>query len=182
MLKAKNGLYKFILILNLLLIVAGIAGSVFTMINKDAGAWLQFTGLAAILGFVSAVYYVFMGYSKDAAKYYKEFVALFVIFELVRTVAIGAQYQAGLLAAFAAVAYGCGVALLFGKDLGKNCSFWLAGVAIICSIGSIVAAASMNAEMKFFELMMSGCQFALTFMLGTMTYAKYLDKEARGTK
>ena len=79
MLRTDKPIYKAILVLNLLFIIAGIILCANDIVSINASVSRIISRVVAIACLAFAGFYIISGYTKDAAKYYKMFGALFSI-------------------------------------------------------------------------------------------------------
>ena len=150
----------------------------------QAGPVVNVYGIVLILNFLSLLcgfIYIQKGYSKQAANYYKAFIAFTVAANIASLIA-GVMYQGFDLGTVTKIIK---IALLlvlaFGKDLGEKKTWTIFGIAVVADL----------AYDLFFKLTQEGVLpailLALTRLLcmGTIGLAirgKYEDKKERGTK
>ena len=179
MLKTKNSTYKAILILSLICIVAGLVLSALSITGNDSNLPQQIACLFNIAALIYAAYYILAGYSKDAAKYYKTYAAIFALAQIASLGAIGANSSSYLATVLGALTLATILVLLFSKDLGKKKSLSLCIallVLVALSFCSSLAAVGWSSAFMF-PIIVS---FVLACILTVMTVAKYVDKAARG--
>ena len=181
MLRTDKPIYKVILVLNLLFIVAGIGLSVVGITNPEADIFKIISRIEAIACLVFAAFYIISGYTKDAAKYYKVYGALLAV-----------KYLAGILSGstksgtpfgimMIALSLVITLVLLLSENLGKTKSFVLCGLLVIVRIVLLIYSVAENNIPTIFVLS-NIVNIDLACLYGIMTYAKYLDKTERGTK
>ena len=139
MLKTKNVLYKIALIVALLLIVVSVFLSLRSMLNPLADAWMILGAVLAIIGLLFAAYYIFSGYSKNEAAYYKAFAFLFAAAQLVSAIGCGVGSGAAFPITVGALAVGFTLVLALGKDLGKSASIVFSVIIIACCAAGFVS-------------------------------------------
>ena len=83
MLRTDKTIYKVILVLNLLFIVAGVAICAIGMASPDANLTRILFRVSAIACLVFAGFYIVSGYRKNAAKYYKVYGAIYAVEHLI---------------------------------------------------------------------------------------------------
>jgi len=176
MLKTKNTAYNaFVVILIILSIVALILNAA-AMVNGEENLPVQICCLFNIAALIYAAYYIFSGFSKDAAKYFKAFGVIFAL-ALVAALAAADGYLMTLLAALSLSAV---IILTFGKDMGKKASFIACGILLVLTVLFYIASLSSNAAFAVRSMTVTG--IVLSLLLGVMIYAKYADKAQRGSK
>ena len=140
--------------------------------------------ITAILTLVSGFLYLTHGYRKNAAAYYKGFVWILLIKEIISTVA-GNTSSVYLNKFIWTICLVLLTILTVGKDLGKTKSFTLVGLIlagkIILLINYISIMDALGAAGISVVMDMVG-QIILTITTALMVCGKYLDKESRGAK
>lgn len=138
----------------------------------------------AILALISGFIYLVHGYRKNAAAYYKGFVWILLIKEIMTTVA-GNIMGTSLLMYVRVIDLVLLTILTVGKDLGKTKSFALVGFILvgklIVFINYLITLQSLGLGVTVRAIDLIG-QIILTITTGLMVCGKYLDKEARGAK
>ena len=187
MLRTDKPIYKVILILNLLFIAAGL---VFCVMDICLSADKIYRVAASVLKIVAlgfATYYIFEGYEKDAAKYYKSFGICFILAQiasLIGTILDDVRLSdAKMFTIIPALVLICLLILVFAKNLRKAGSLVLCGILVVLNVITICSLEIWSAEATF--IVLYGTIFSrllLACLYGIMTYAKYLDKAERGTK
>ena len=186
-LKTEGLIYKTIFVLNIFCIVAGTAVSIKNIFNPASGILMRAGGILTIIAFLVAAIYVFKGYTKTAAICFKLFTAAFA-FSLILSI-IGAAQISIIPAIFEGLSLVLVVVIALKKDFGKSNSFSVCGIIAILAIANIIEVIKLNPGVKLsgnnYESLVLGrsiAQFLLSYLFGIITYAKYLDKESRGTK
>ena len=137
--------------------------------------------LALIAGFI----YLFKGYKKNANVYYKLFMGLCVLYEVLRTV-YSAQFKMPYLDIFVyTIATIMIVILAVGKDLGKRNTYLVYGIVLICRIVplfTVLNSFRFLGSSGFGILSQAITNLLLAGTIGFMITGKYLDKAERGTK
>lgn len=149
-------------------------------------------GCLGIVSCVIAMIYATKGFSKDAAKFHKLFMALvFLTFQLSAcTVGINTNgAAAGVFVGFHCLAASFVLVLMLSRDLGKKLSmtFCWSIVAITLAMGicvlilypGIFQGGTPEGTVASFR---AGSNFCMSQIVLSMTIAKYQDKAARGRK
>ena len=189
MLKTENKLYKTILIVFLVLIAAGLAVSAQAVVNEESDAWTRISGAFIMFALISAGHYLLEGYAKNAASYFKAFLALFSAALFTSMIAIAVTSTNGFPILLCGLAFGVVLALLLSKDLGRKYSFILCAAVIVCTLASLVYSivrvlngAIVGKVLPTTVIGSNASRLILACVLGVMMYAKYLNKAERGSK
>lgn len=178
MLKTNKLLYRIILIFNLIVIAAAAVVCLRVVVSPASNLFFRCSAICALLAIFSAGYYILQGYTKNAAGYYRLFVGLFalaLLVDCVFSVVFTEDFEAMLLPGLAFVV----VLLSFiGVDLGRTLSLILCGALVLISVGLLLTVLGQGSA----AVELGAVRIALACLFGVMTYAKYLDKRARGTK
>ena len=185
--KTEGIVYKIIFGINIFCIVAGIAVSAQNIMNPVSDILMRFGGVLTIAAFLIAAIYVFKGYTKAVAVSFKVFTLLFA---LSICLSIAGAFRVNIIPALCeTVSLIFVVFLALKKDFGKSNSFSLCGLVAILSIANIIEVVKLNPGVKLdgtsYGSLILGraiAQLLISYLFGVMTYAKYLDKESRGTK
>lgn len=179
-------------------IVAAIGANLFSLIVNARFISSISAGLA-LMGCCSALHYVFKGYKKDAAKYYKFYMLLLYLSFVVGAIgpSLIVEYPDGLIR-FITISFfvvsDCTQAafcmtLALSHDLGKKTSMIMCWVMVVlCSIFMVISIGFTPSE--FMGGGIAGVVYALRsasnlviVLIGLlMTAAKYQDKTVRGTR
>ena len=174
---------------SLLLILVSFAVSAYTIVVPESLIGV----IASVMMFVAlfaALFYILRGCKKDAAKYFKTFVATFTIAEAVNIislcVATSTVFSVKVLALiflFDVVLLGLLVYVLVKKDLGVKKTTAMGVLIMIFSAidfvkGIIISKSTATPN----EALIGFATFSLGLTMMFMIYAKYKDKSARGTK
>lgn len=173
--------YRTLKTAHMLLIIAGIVVYACALI-KYSDSISRITSvcyitniLALSLGFV----YLIMNYRKDAATYYKAFMWLVVISEMIESVSILSSYTPTVADIFKNNINLVLFTLIAGaKNYGKNNSKLLAIVLVIFNVYAIIDITTMNGIAGFAIMDRIG-QLIIAIATSAMIYGKYLDKELR---
>ncbi len=153
--------------------------------STDSMVWIRL--LTDLITVATGLMYLFFGYRKRAALYFKLFMGFFALSQalllsdlLADPMAQPFYFGIVYLLSFAAV-----LILSFGKDLGKGISLTLIGMLVIG--GAVVLVMTLFLLDDFapsaFEAVTRGVtNFLLAVTAGSMVLAKYLDKAERGSK
>jgi len=163
----------------LVLLVFGIVVNFITM----ADSWNIPLRIIDTIACILALFYCMKGYSKNAAVYFNAFCIAYCISLMIPIFLVAGMYEAGsfiptVALALRLVTFACAGIFVVASDLGKKKSYILAGIMLACSLILIVFAKGMGTNVY---LGMIG-KNALAIVFSIMVYAKYKDKEARGTK
>lgn len=160
-------------------IVITIISLVMILLNSKAvslGICLGVTNIAAL---VFGIIYILKGYTKEAANYYKAFIALLLVNTFLNIV-IGFNQEQTLRFALKGIKVLILFVLVFGKDFGKTNTWMLFAVMLVIDIclpfvyatGSGTGLYTLIGVLS--ELLMDGT-------VGLAIRGKYADKDARGT-
>ena len=139
-----------------------------------------------IVSIVCGLVYAISGYKKNAAKYYKGFMILQLVtrivdtfIDLYSTITYADKYGSSYYTTvFKFIIVICIAILAFAKDFGKKKSLIAAYTLLICDVAVFI---------RMITTYNNDIVLAFTYLLlGIITVifveAKYIDKEARGTK
>jgi len=172
-----NVIPKWLSALNIILLIAGAVLDVYLTVTVLKG---QKTAMASSIALACAccfgLLYAVYGYQKDVATYAKWFYGVFAIAEASKFYMLKEANDVILLPTI--IAFACLSVFAIAKDLGKEKSKSLCLTTLVCAIASPV-----------YYLVMGNQDFALVtvtevilaFVLTIMIFAKYKDKEARGS-
>ena len=176
----KNYLTK-IDVLNVALIVIGVAYDI-ARLFFDNNVYTIIAIALQLVAYCFALNYVFKRYSKKAAESFKMFLygfGLSMIATVISTIIAGrAPLSANIQTIIRII---CIVILAFVKDLGKTKSYALSCIIFVLSTYNIISQ-MINTNFDFKGLIMSLCGFILSTLLCIFVFAKYREKESRGTK
>ena len=186
--RAKNPLYWAILAFNLVLLAVGAALCVFTVIRAEAGDYLRCSGVLALLAMLSALYYVLRGYSKRQAWAYKCFIgcsaAAALAGQIFLSVTTDSDYV--ITVVLLSVIFALLIAMAVSKDVGKRNSLILAGLEILLTAVLLGIVVLVEPDVLYGEPMLrthlilqTAVRLVLAVLLFLITWAKYIDKEAR---
>ncbi|MBQ0026153.1 MAG: hypothetical protein KBS79_02135 [Lachnospiraceae bacterium] len=183
MFKTKSLVYKAILVLSLICILGGIVLSIQAITDENACTGLQVGSLFALGALVFAAYYVFAGYTKDAAGFYKVYTGIFGLSLLVALIDAIVEGTHALGISCTAIALAIIVVLLFVKNLGKTVSLTLCVVLLAACAFVLVnfIGANDGSPIGILNMLHSIVLMILAFMQFVITFAKYIDKKERGT-
>lgn len=149
-----------------------------------ANGYVVTLDIITLLSLLSATVYCVYGYKKDASNYFKAFILLLAIQELIRIPGIvklggvmsGINISDYLI--FIAISFAVMCVLFMAENLGKKKSVILGLVALLLNI-LIVIKSVINGY--YFHLMVLLPNVVLFAVLVLMILAKYYDKAERGT-
>ena len=189
----ENKKYLPLKIVNFVLIAASLVFCFITLMNGTEDTSTFGNGsLMGICCFVNAFativlfFYMFLGYTKNAATYYKTFMALIVLdgvliaAHLMNTVISPIWYAVLYLISLVA-----NVILTFSKDLGKKNTYAAIAVFLLCRIGLLVAdcfGVVTDGTQVLTVISMDVAFVLLALSAGFMAAGKYIDKASRGSK
>jgi len=169
----------FVSILALICIVAALGFSVYSVVSTEQTVAVQFATLLNIAALIYAAFYISAGHNKANASYFKSYgyvLAMSQIAIVAAGAAIGASYLSILLGALLLAAI---VVLTVSKDLGKANSLLLCAVMIILTL---LVTFSLYSTLGMQAVLSSLIKLLLVLLFTFMTFAKYQDKAARGSK
>ena len=181
MLRTDKPIYKAILVLNLLFVVAGIVLSVIEIISGNSDVTRMLTLVASIACLAFATFYIISGYTKDAAKYYKVYGTLLAVKFLLSILSSSITSAPTFGIMVIAISLVIVLVLILSENLGKEKSFILCGLHVILGVALLVFALS-KGNVSIIYIISDIVNIDLACLFGIMTYAKYLDKAERGTK
>ena len=181
MIRTDKPAYKAILILNLLLITAGLVLCVLGIFSPDANLFNKITRVMAMVVLVLGDFYILRGYSKDSAAFYKLFGAVYALYIITAVVSISTNATKPLIVTFENFSLVIVLVLLLSENLGKIKSFILCALLVLFNI-AILVTNLITGKYIGIVLTIMLVDIVLACLYGIMTYAKYLDKTERGTK
>ena len=179
MLKTNKPIYKVILIINLVCAVAGVVLCTIQIARYDGDMPRMLSALFNIVALLAALYYIFGGYTKDSAQFYKVagfFLALSQIASIAYAGTAGEAYYRLILGA---LILSVTVTLLCSSNLGKKKSLTLCASQIALSLLLVAGSIADSSFLAVYDNLF--VRLILLCLYGIMTYAKYLDKAERGT-
>ena len=173
---------KIIPIFNIALLVAAFVLNLVYMLNNSLSTINVAANIICLCAIIAGLFYILKDYKKQAANYYKAYIALYVLSRLVYTIAeysfsmtYGASYLSPILNTIVIV---FGISLLL-KDLGKNTSLIFAWAMLALVVIDAILSATVYFNSIFYNAApaLSTTCAAVLFVL-----AKYADKQSRGVK
>lgn len=140
--------------------------------------------IADIVASIVAFMYLVEGYNKGVAGHYKACMIVAAINALVVVATSASEKIEYVPMIMTAIAF-CLIAFLaFGKDLGKKVSFICCGLLVLIRVAGIISVIATIKQYSLLDptLVLMVCQLSLSLLLSVITYAKYADKQARGSK
>lgn len=179
MLRTDKPVYRVILLLNLLLIVAGFIFSVIGFTETAGNIAGQIMNALQIVTLAFAAFYIVCGYGKNASHLYRLFASSFAASVIAAVVNVSVNGSDAFAPLELCLMLTVILVLLFGENPGKKRSFALCGILVLLGAASVVSAAvGGNAD----SVIAASVRLALVCLYGIMTYAKYLDKTERGSE
>ncbi len=120
MLRTDKPIYKAILILNLLLITAGVVLSIIDITNTKTNTARIISLIASIICLAFAGFYILRDYSKNAAKYYKVYGILLAVKYAVSILSGSIRSREAVNIIFMSVSLIIVLVLVLRKNLGKQ--------------------------------------------------------------
>lgn len=180
MFKSKLPALNAILIVNLVFIVAGLFLCVMSIINAEANFSTIVAAIFKMIALIDAIVYIFMGYGKKVAKFYFSFGLLFAIAQIFSLASLSVNSGDFVLTVLSALTLVFILVLIFSENFGKKNSLLTCLGIIILSIASLLYNIILGSGVLFYGA--DVVKIILSCVYTTMTYAKYIDKERRGTK
>ena len=162
---------------NSVLIVAAIILRAINFANSPT--LMMVDNAVCILALVFGLLYSLNGYKKDAAKYYKAFIYLYLISSLFALIGPILGERNILMIISRALVFIAVFVLAFIKDLGENKSSKLALAIFVINVATLCYGVTSKAIP--FIIMHLG-NVALSCILCVFVSAKYADKKSRGAK
>lgn len=192
MLQTENQFYKLILMFILVLLIPAAIADVQVIIGAQSTVLMIIEAVVMIVSLISAFVYILKGYSKNMAKVYKVFMYSFLLAEVLGLIAsLTIDIATGALPIVLGAIIIIAIALLaFIKDFGKTNSFITAAILLAASFVSYFTGAGahpgvvrggediINTSIGLLQ----STTVLLSFVVGFLVIAKYVDKTARGTK
>ena len=187
----ENKKYLPLKIVHLLLIAAGITLYIITLISFTKGASVLniISTVLNIFALAAGFFYMVAGYKKEAHLYYKIFMWLFMIAEIIECTSVFSWgIEISTFGIFRKV-FALAVVILLGgaKDYGKVKSNIISITLVVLNLYTVIAAiftmngfaeTSLPAEAVIFDAL---GQLILASSAALMVCGKYLDKTERGT-
>lgn len=179
MIRTDKPIYKVILILNIIFIAIGIITSIIGF--KSATSNEVIIKVINLLAWVFALIYILHGYRKNAAVYYKVFGWGYLITHLAFLASLVTAKDSPVIFYFT-----CGISiiilltLLLKLNLGKKISLILCAILVLMKVIILICMWISTKDFSALSTRLIDLDFAC--LLGILTYAKYLDKDERGTR
>lgn len=162
-----------LIVVNFVVIINGITASDLDTIHAVITVLRLFTMAAGL-------YYIGLGYMKDASSFYKLYLALYALSNLTILVMLIMRNAGPIAIAFKVIVTVMSLVLVFVKDLGKQVTWVLYAlllgselIVMLPFFGIGMTTASLKDKLS--DLVMAGT-------VGLMINGKYIDKDARGAK
>ena len=158
------------------------------MFSEDAMG--IFSNLVCLAGIVMAIIYVFKGYKKEAAKYYKLFLIFFTTTAFVNCLVVEEMHELkAYQAAPYVVIFGCLCVLCAAENFGKTKSLIFACLILVEALTILIATLKFfpgivngGAAVNTLEVSRASVCSQMSVILVASVIAKYMDKEARGAE
>ena len=137
------------------------------------------SGVFRILALVTGVAYFIRNYAKNAAKFYKAFLAFTVISFLLRIAIIVTGDINNLHLICSIMSLGLMLLLTFGKDLGPTKTIYIYVLMIFCEM--LIMFTGMD-KFSLSLFVAKASTLLLAGSIGLLILFKYVDKADRGTK
>ncbi len=145
--------------------------------TKQYGIMFNIGYIAEIITLLFVSFYCLSGYKKKSAGMFKGSL-VFRLISVALGLCIAIQFKQIFTIIVSIIVLACLTMLLFIKDLGKRKSMVLTGLMIVATVASLVYFCA--AAEGFIGAHITSILLSVIFFI--MVYAKYKDKEARGTK
>lgn len=178
MLRTDKPIYKILLGVNAVLILVGLALSVFNIYNVTDNATRLLMNIFFVIAILFAVVYTIFGYRKNAARFFRLYGGALAAALIVTIINICKNTDEILLPLFCSLTLTIVIAIVFGENFGKTKSFVYCGILIALALISLGVTLTKH---DIYSVIATVILLDLTCLLGSMTYAKYLDKAERGT-
>lgn len=183
--------YKIISAICVVISVVCLVASVFVIVNAAKFSISKVVaGIAAFAAVCAGTSYMLSQFGKAGGSALRLFYVFFGICVLFRTVAtVRSQFAPENGVMLYTLVYGAIIVLAVGKNLGKRASYFAAG--FIYAVETFLFLYCLYVEKGIFfggtihdsvSIMLAGVTQFLSSLTVMFTAAKYLDKEARGTK
>ena len=171
-------------VIAILLILAAIIVNVLTIVSGSSTVYLKISAIFAVLALGCSCFYFLKGFSKDVARYYKLFVFIYLLSQLVMVISNGVGFGGVVQVLLSVVIILLLFLILMNKNLGKKASLLLCLLIIILSVADLVSWIVMMRGTPEGSVIFgrSATQLLLSCLMTLSTYAKYVDKGTRGTK
>ena len=180
----KKTLDLIVMIVTLLGIALGIAAGIFAVLRKDGNSFLAVTAILTVLALIAALVYVLKGAKKNAAGYFKLFMAFYALAEFSSIISSSGQAvdQPAAVAVNAAI-FALLILLTVGTDLGKTKSYLICGGILVLALVSLVGAIILfgGTALGLVLTLRAAANLVLAVLTCAMVIAKYVDKTRRGT-
>lgn len=180
---------KLLKVIHFIVIVVSIALYAYLLIKYGpiTSSSIVFRIAIDLLALLLALIYLIMSYKKDASGYYKVFMWLLVISQVVENASILSEYQPTMIDVFKNNFNLVLFTLIAGaKDYGKKLSYLLAICLVAFNAYAVFDVITMFSSMLDSEIAIIGIidrigQLLLAITASFMICGKYLDKDNRGT-
>jgi len=174
----KTAVPKWVNYVLVIILTAIIVNNVITIISSEDpfGVNLNYIAFLNIIACTPAIYYCLSNHEKTAGKAYIVFCAVYAVTELLKLFLRG-QSGISIVVITPALVFASLVVLCLAKDLGKKKSYILALLVVALSVVDLIYVIVNSYD----AIMYMSQNIILSICLFMMVYAKYKDKELRGS-
>ena len=180
-------------IVHFILMVAAFVLCVVALLNGGTGNAGSGAGpIIAMCCFINALIlitvflYMFMGYGKKVAPFYRAFMIMLIVENIISLAYVMSSVQPPIYYSFSyIIALVMTDILAFSKDLGKKKTYVTAAILLICRAALLVFDSCKVVTYGEWQFSFISTDISFLLLAGTailMVAGKYLDKDARGTK
>ena len=177
MFKTDKTIYKVILGICTVCIILGLYFNAKILFSPHALLVQKLYTVFAFMGLVYAIFYVYYGYKKEAAPFYRNF-DLFLLLHQTVSLTIAFTINPSFSNSFVlATEFVLILSLNIIEDYGKNPTFITCAILIVINLVSLFT--TDGSQLAFYAVYI---KLILSCLHGILAYAKYLDKQERGAK
>ena len=184
MIKSENKFYNAIVVLNLILMIPGAIGNVVVLFASNLNVYHKLAAFCSVAALLVAFFYLVAGYSKQQAPAYRAFCGAYTAAALFGLLGIDSSKAFFAAQLIAALIFGLVIAISLSKNYGKTVSTSLCILVVVLSLlqllGVVLWYKATGLDFLFL-LIFEITQLLLSIVLSLTTFAKYVDKTARGT-
>jgi len=177
----------------MIVIIAGVllavAAGIFAVMNKAGDSFLAVTAGLTVLALLAALIYFLKGAKKNAAGYFKLFMAFYGLAEFSSIISSsGLALDQPAAVAINAAIFALLILLVAGTDMGKAKSILICAGILILALASLVGAVILfpgisrgGTPLGTLYTLRAAANLILCVLTFVMVLAKYADKTRRGT-
>lgn len=170
---------EIVLIVNIAVLINTAISNELSTIQGGRIANSSFTVIALVV----AILYISAGFKKASAKYFKFFLYVFILAELIKLFTLILIVQSSIFIVIGILIAFILLNVLFGtKDLGKKKSLILSTLILVCFVFSTIASICLDTYFDIKLLAVCLADISLALVLLVMMVLKYYDKTLRNTK